>query len=126
MRSIATAALISALIVTACGGGSTPTPPAPTAASTATTASQPAGASGAATIVDFAFQPSSLTVAKGTSVTWTNTGSVGHTVTADDASFTSPTIPGGATFSHTFDTAGTFAYHCSIHSQMKATVTVTP
>jgi plastocyanin len=47
-------------------------------------------------------------------------------VTADDASFTSDTIAGGATFSHTFDTAGTFAYHCTIHSQMKATVTVTP
>ena len=121
MRSLAAAALISALFVTACGGGSTT--PAPTVGGPA--ASQ-AGAVNAATIVDFAFQPSSLTVAKGTSVTWTNTASRGHTVTADDASFTSDTIAGGATFSHTFDTAGTFAYHCSIHSQMKATVTVTP
>ncbi len=111
MRSLATAALIAALAVTACGGGSTP---------------PPAGAANAVTIVDFAFQSSSLSVAKGTSVTWTNTGSVGHTVTADDASFTSPTIPGGGTFAHTFDTAGAFAYHCSIHSKMKATVTVTP
>ncbi|HEV2004998.1 MAG TPA: plastocyanin/azurin family copper-binding protein [Candidatus Limnocylindrales bacterium] len=122
MRSLATAALISALLVTACGGGATT--PAPTVGGQP--AASQAGAANAATIVDFAFQPSSQTVAKGTSVTWTNTGSRGHTVTADDASFTSDTIAGGATFSHTFATAGTFAYHCSIHSQMKATVTVTP
>ena len=122
MRSLATAALISAFVITACGGGSTT--PAPTVGGQP--AASQAGAASAATIVDFAFQPSSLTVAKGTVVTWTNTASRGHTVTADDASFTSDTIAGGATFSHTFDTAGTFAYHCSIHSQMKATVTVTP
>jgi plastocyanin len=122
MRSLATAALISALVLTACGGSTTP---APTAAGQPA-ASQAGAGSGAATIVDFAFQPSSLTVAMGTAVTWTNTGSVGHTVTADDASFKSDTIAAGATFSHTFATAGTFAYHCSIHSQMKATVTVTP
>jgi plastocyanin len=122
MRALATAALISALLVTACGGGSTT--PVPTVGGQP--AASQAGAAGAATIVDFAFQPSSLTVAKGTAVTWTNTASRGHTVTADDASFTSDTIAGGATFSHTFDTAGTFAYHCTIHSQMKATVTVTP
>jgi plastocyanin len=123
MRSLATAALISALVLTACGGGSTT--PAPTVGGQPA-ASQAGAGSGAATIVDFAFQPSALTVAKGTAVNWTNTGTVGHTVTADDASFTSATIAAGTTFSHTFDTAGTFAYHCSIHSQMKATVTVTP
>jgi plastocyanin len=123
MRSLATAALISAFVLTACGGGSTT--PAPTVGGQPA-ASQPGAGSGAATIVDFAFQPTALTVAKGAAVTWTNSGSVGHTVTADDASFTSDTIAAGTTFSHTFDTAGTFAYHCSIHSQMKATVTVTP
>ena len=122
MRALATAALISALVLTACGGGSTT--PAPTVGSQP--AASQAGAANAVSIVDFAFQPSSLTVAKGTAVTWTNTGSVGHTVTADDASFTSDTIAAGTSFSHTFDTAGTFSYHCSIHSQMKATVTVTP
>ena len=122
MRSLATAAFISALVLTACGGSSTT--PAPTVGGQP--AASQAGSANAATIVDFAFQPTALTVGKGTAVTWTNTGSVGHTVTADDASFTSDTIAAGTTFSHTFDTAGTFAYHCSIHSQMKATVTVTP
>jgi plastocyanin len=118
MRSLAAAVLVSTLVVAACGGSnSTPGGGAPTGA---------AGSANAVTIVDFAFQPSSLSVAKGTAVKWTNTASRGHTVTADDATFTSDTIAGGGTFSHTFDTAGTFAYHCSIHSQMKATVTVTP
>lgn len=111
MRSLAAAVVIAALVAACGGSGASPGQQA---------------AANAVTIVDFAFQPSSLTVTKGTAVTWTNTGSVGHTVTADDASFTSDTIAAGATFSHTFGTAGTFAYHCSIHSQMHGTVTVTP
>ena len=60
----------------------------------------------------------------GTAVTWTNNDTVGHTVTADDGSFKSSTIASGTTFSQTFATAGTFTYHCSIHTSMTATVTV--
>jgi plastocyanin len=67
---------------------------------------------------------SNLSVAKGTTVTWTNNDAMAHTVTADDASFDSGNIAPGATFSHTFSTAGTVAYHCSIHTGMKANVVV--
>jgi plastocyanin len=126
-RSVAGAAAISiALVVAACGGGGATT--APTAAGGAS----PVAGGSAVSIVDNAFNPTTLTVAKGTSVTWTNTGTAGHTVSADDKSFdsdasnTNATLAGGATFSHTFDTAGTFAYHCKIHSSMTATITVTP
>jgi hypothetical protein len=48
----------------------------------------------------------------------------GHTVTADDGSFKSDRLESGATFSHKFATAGTFAYHCAIRASMKGTVTV--
>ena len=57
-------------------------------------------------------------------MTWTNNGPSVHTVTADDGSFDSGNISVGKTFSHTFQTAGTFAYHCTIHPFMKATVIV--
>jgi plastocyanin len=80
----------------------------------------------AATIVDFGYEPTTLTIPAGTTVTWTNTGNAPHTVTADDGSFDSGNLSGGATFSQAFAKAGTFAYHCTIHSSMTATITVQP
>jgi plastocyanin len=94
-----------------------PSPGASPAASAAT-------ASGAVSIKDFSFQPGSISVAVGSTVTWTNDDTTGHTVTADDGSFDSGTLAPGATFSNTFSTAGTFAYHCNIHHSMTATITV--
>jgi plastocyanin len=77
-------------------------------------------------INSFAFMPASLNVAAGSSVTWTNNqGSVPHTVTADDGSFDSGRLAGGQTFSMTFNTAGTIAYHCNIHPNMHGTIVVT-
>jgi plastocyanin len=75
-------------------------------------------------IANFSFQPATITVPVGTTVTWTNNDSASHTVTADDGSFKSESLGSGATFSQTFATAGTFAYHCAIHSTMKGTVVV--
>ncbi len=87
----------------------------------------PAGGTslGEVRISGFAFQPSDLTVKAGTTVTWTNTDAAPHTVTADDGSFTSGTLTTGQTFTHTFSQAGRVAYHCAIHPDMKASVTVT-
>ena len=79
----------------------------------------------AVTIVNFAFQPATLEVPVGTTVTWTNQGSAPHTVTADDGSFDSGTLQPGGTFSMTFDTPGTFIYHCEIHPNMMGTIVVT-
>jgi plastocyanin len=86
-----------------------------------------AAATGAAVAIkDFSFQPASISVVVGSTVTWTNNDTTGHTVSADDGSFDSGTVAPGATFSHTFDTAGTFTYHCNIHPSMTATITVVP
>ena len=79
----------------------------------------------AVTIVDFAFQPASLEVPAGSTVTWMNSGAAPHTVTADEGAFDSDRLAPGASFSQTFDTAGTFTYHCEIHPQMTGTVVVT-
>ena len=73
----------------------------------------------------FAFVPATLTVSAGTTVTWTNKDEEPHTVAASDGSFHSPGMGTGATFSHTFPTAGKFDYVCSIHPMMHGAVVVT-
>jgi plastocyanin len=76
-------------------------------------------------IQDFAFAPANIIVDGGTVVTWTNYDSVGHTVTSDDGSeLDSPLLGKNKTFSHTFDTPGAYAYHCSPHPYMRGLVTV--
>jgi hypothetical protein len=75
-------------------------------------------------IVDFAFNPSSVAVDAGATVTWTNQDSTAHTVTADDGSFDSGTLAAGASFSFTFTSAGTVSYHCTIHPNMVGSVVV--
>ena len=75
-------------------------------------------------IVDFAFDPSSVAVDAGATVTWTNQGPSAHTVTADDGSFDSGTLNAGASFSFTFTSAGTVPYHCTIHPNMVGSVVV--
>jgi plastocyanin len=86
----------------------------------------PAGGATAVSVKDFAFNPATASVPTGSKVTWTNNDTTAHTVTFDDGSADSGNVASAATFDHTFTTAGTFAYHCTIHSQMKGTVTVTP
>ena len=96
---------------------------APSAVAPSAVASS-AAAGSAASIANFSFQPATITIPVGTTVVWTNQDSAGHTVTADDGSFKSDRLGSGVTFSHTFATAGSFAYHCAIHPSMKGTVTV--
>jgi plastocyanin len=101
------------------------------ACGSATPAAQPAsegtGAEGATqvTIQSFSFQPATLTVPSGTTVTWTNKDNVAHTVTADDASWDSGSLTPGQTFSRTFEMAGAFQYHCTPHQRMVGTIVVT-
>ena len=76
-------------------------------------------------VVDFAFEPATLTVPVGATVTWTNAGSRPHTVTADDASFDSGRLDPGEQFSQTFDQPGTFTYFCGFHPDMQGSIVVT-
>lgn len=82
-------------------------------------------AGNAVSIDDFAFIPATLTVAAGSTVTWTNHDEEPHTVAASDGSFHSPGMGSQGTYSHTFPAAGRFDYICSIHPFMHATVVVT-
>lgn len=79
-------------------------------------------------IQNFSFSPPAITVKVGATVTWTNKDSTSHTVTADSGAadaFDSGTLATSQTYTHTFKKAGTFAYHCTFHSDMHGTVTVT-
>ncbi len=78
------------------------------------------------TISGFSFQPQTINVTGGTTVTWTNLDAVAHTVTSDTGLFDSGLISPGQTFSRTFNEAGTFDYHCSIHTFMTGKVIVSP
>ncbi len=76
-------------------------------------------------IQDFAFAPANIVVGAGTTVTWTNYDGIGHTVTSDNGGvLASPLLGKSKTFSHTFDTPGTYAYHCTPHPYMRGLVTV--
>jgi plastocyanin len=76
-------------------------------------------------IDNFTFGPASLTVAAGTTVTWTNKDDVPHTVVSDDkATFKSKALDTGDQFSYTFAKPGKYQYFCSVHPKMTAEVVV--
>ena len=106
--------LLVALVLTACSSGNGTT--------TAATSSPVSGSY--VSLVNLAFSPATLTVKVGTTITWTNNDSMTHTVTSDNGVFDSGNLTPGQTFSYTFNNAGTFTYHCVIHSYMKGTIIV--
>ena len=130
-------ALLAALLLGACGPTTTAAPVGTAAqAGAATTAPPTARASPPATaapmvssgpqivIGNFTFTPNALTVAVGTTITWVNHDDLPHTVTAQDHSFTSSGLDTEDSFTHQFIVAGTYAYYCTIHTKMTATIIV--
>ena len=118
------AALAAAVLLAGCSGSRPATGSGADALAGSTSVTAPV--SGDRVNIDgFAFAPATLTVAVGTTVTWTNRDEEPHTVAASDGSFHSPGMGTGATFTHTFTAAGTFDYVCSIHPMMRGTVVVT-
>ena len=89
----------------------------------------PPGGGGGSNIVEMrnrSFQPRSITVSVGESVTWDNRDDDDHNVIANDGSFQSPDFgPGGSWTSPAFQAAGTFNYFCSLHGGMTGSVVVT-
>ena len=71
-----------------------------------------------------AFNPSPLTVAVGTTVTFGNNDNTTHTSTADGGAWNSNNLNPGGTFSVQLNTAGTYTYHCTIHSFMTGKIVV--
>lgn len=76
-------------------------------------------------IRNYDFVQKTLTVARGTQVTWVNCDPDVHTSTSDTGVWDSNSITPEGTFQRTFNTAGSFPYHCNPHPNMKATIIVT-
>ena len=114
-------------MVAACGGSSSSSPSGPRI-----------------TISDFSFSPSTLSVKAGTTVTWTNNGPMTHTTVSDNGVWSSANLgppaggggygggTAGGSFQFTFNTPGSYPYHCSLHppsnslySNFVGTITVT-
>jgi plastocyanin len=78
-------------------------------------------------IKNYAFSPDTLTVAVGTTVTWTNRDDDVHTVTSDQKEnkpFASKNLDTGEVFSFKFTKPGTYGYLCAIHPMMVGKVIV--
>ena len=131
-----------ALAASCAPSGASPTSGS-TPAAAASTAGPAAPTSASVSMTDaLKFEPATVTVARGGTVTWTNSSATMHTVTDDpskaankaDAAlpsgaqpWDSGTINPGQTFRHTFDTPGTYKYFCTPHEAagMVATIIVT-
>jgi amicyanin len=122
-----------AIVLAACGGGGGGHSAAGNnmagmdmAAPNAGNATNPtAVATDAVHIKNLAFSPAFITVKVGSTVVWTNDDSIQHDVTFDGRAIASSVLNHNDTFSHTFLTAGTYHYICSIHPFMHGTVIVT-
>ncbi len=75
-------------------------------------------------IENFQFNPTTVTVPVGTTVTWKNDDGTLHTVTSTTKVFTSAGLDGGEVFSYTFTSPGTYTYFCKLHPHMTGTIVV--
>jgi len=117
--SVALIATISFALGACASGKDTGLPAGPT--------TPPAGSvcTGVSMTDQLKFEPETCTIKVGTTLVWTNTGGVSHTVTSvDDKTFDSgqsTLITGGEKFQFTFKKAGDFPYYCRLHSGDKKT-----
>ncbi len=89
------------------------------------TSTGPAPSPNTITMGSTSFSPSSKTITVGTTITWVNNSGITHTVTSDTGTeLNSGNIANGGSYQHTFNTAGTFNYHCVYHQAMGMTGTI--
>lgn len=74
-------------------------------------------------IVNFAFKPAMLTIAKGSQVNFSNTSTATHTATRN-GTFDTGLIKPGKSAAVRFKQKGSFAYHCEIHPSMRGRIIV--
>ena len=127
MRSLAATALV---VAASCGGGGTDygSVSGPTTGGTTGGTQSPGSTTPVQTnqvsVNDNFFQPVNAQVSVGTTVTWTwGSGVSAHNVTFADGP-QSGDKSGGATYTRTFNTAGTFTYQCTLHPGMTGSIIV--
>jgi len=116
--------LASSLVLAGCGAqsGSQAGPQNNTVAPNQNQIQTPTTGSAMISIQNFAFNPATLTVKKGATVTWTNNDSASHQIKS--ATFNSSALSQGQRFSFTFNATGTFDYSCAIHPSMLGKIIV--
>ena len=123
-----------ALVLAACSsGGSGSSAAAPSVAAPSAAGPQASGAACteatgtggvAASIKDFQFEPTAITAKAGDLITFTNSGAVAHNATLDSGGCATPNVQPGASDGLRITVAGTYPFHCTIHPDMKGTITV--
>jgi plastocyanin len=109
-----------ALVAGGCGGGSTTSGEQKAATASGATTTNPA-----VKIVNFTYKPEDLTVAAGTTISFTNHDTTPHTVTSKESeAFETGPIDQGQTKSITLNKPGTYTYYCVFHPFMHGTITV--
>lgn len=137
---LAVCALVFALTAIGCGSGddsdsqstaassstSSDTSGADSSASSSSSSTGGTASTGGDTvdIVDFDYDPKTITVNAGDSIEFVNEDDAAHTATADDSSFDTDTLNKGDKSTIKFDKPGSYAYYCRFHAFMKATVEV--
>jgi plastocyanin len=132
-----------ALVVAACSSSGSSPAVSSVAPSSAASAGAPAAASTAASpaagtchetkeagavaasIKDFAFVPAAISATVGQVVAFSNTGFEPHNATLDTGGCATSTLQSGNTDGLVFTVAGTYPFHCTVHTQMHGTITVT-
>jgi plastocyanin len=75
-------------------------------------------------VENFKFGPDKLTIAKGTTVTWTNQDDIPHSIVLAALGVRSKVLDTDKAFTYQFDRAGTFSYICGLHPFMHGQVVV--
>jgi plastocyanin len=75
-------------------------------------------------IGDNFFEPADAAIEPGDTVTWTNNGTVPHTVTAENGLFDSGVLNPGESYTVDFDGQGIVPYYCTVHPEMRGSLTV--
>lgn len=75
-------------------------------------------------IIDYKYSPANVSVPRGAKVTWTNNDKVDHTATEKSSAWDTGVLQEGEATTIDFSRPGTYAYYCTIHPYMTATITV--
>lgn len=116
---------MQAVVAVGAAGDAPPaTPPSPPPPTSSSTNGARASSGGSIQMIDYGYGPSTYSARVGDRVVWSNAGLAPHTATARDGSFDTGLVAAGASGSVRLTKAGTFAYFCTIHPQMSATLKV--
>jgi plastocyanin len=136
MLSVLGLSAVLSLALAACGSSGSTATPAASAPAASAAASAPAASAAAAcaedanlgtvkvSIENFAFNPAAITAKVGDTIEFTNADTASHTATLDDDSCATGLITNAKSDGLKFTAAGTYPFHCSIHTDMKGTITV--